>query len=168
MIKYIKNLASGDKFLLTMILVYVAWYSATPIFITNSFKTFLKEFISLFPMLAFFFFIIFIINCFIKPEFTKRYLGHESGIKGWAYAILGSVLVAIPPYVAFPMLKELKNHGMNDSLIAVFLNNRNVQPAFLLIMAYYFSWQFTIVISVYILIFAVLNAIILNKIMDKF
>lgn len=118
-------------------------------------------------MLIFFFFIIFIINFFLKPETVKRHLGQSSGAKGWIYAYLGSIFVSSPPYVVFPMLKELKEHGMKYSLIAVFMNNRNVQPPFLPVMAHYFGWVFTIVISVYIMIFAIFNAIVLGKIMDR-
>lgn len=165
--KFIKKLPGGIKFVLSMILIYGVLFLVSPSFISKSFFDFLEGFSKLLPMLIFFFFIIFIINFFLRPETVKRHLGQSSGLKGWVYACLGSVFVSSPPYVVFPMLKELREHGMKYSLIAVFMNNRNVQPAFLPVMAYYFGWAFTVVMSVYIMIFAILNAVIAGKIMDK-
>ena len=161
------NISGGIKFLFAMIAIYAVLFLANPSFTSNSFSVFIKEFIGLIPMLVFFFFVIFIINYFLNPEIIKRHLGSDSGLKGWLYALLGSILISSPPYVVFPMLKELKKHGMKYSLIALFMNNRNVQPAFLPVMVFYFGLSFTVVISIYILIFAVLNAVLLGKIMDE-
>ncbi|PIP28328.1 MAG: hypothetical protein COX29_01620 [Candidatus Moranbacteria bacterium CG23_combo_of_CG06-09_8_20_14_all_35_22] len=53
---------------------------------------------------------------------------------------------------------------MKISLIATFLSNRNIQPAFIPAMAYYFGWQYTIVVSISVIIFSVLNGFLVEKI----
>lgn len=161
--KYIKNLPGGIKFMFLMILVYVLVFFINPSLATTSLNSATKSFVNLLPMLAFVFFVIFIINVFLKPESISRHLGKDSGIKGWVYALIGSVLISGPPYVLYPMLKELRKSGMKYSLIAMFLNNRNVQPAFLVVMVYYFGLQFTVVVSLYTLIFAFINATIIGR-----
>ena len=149
----------------------VALYAVIALFnfsyISESSTNAISAFIKLIPLLVFVFLVIFIVNYFLNPETIKKHLGHDSGMKGWLYAILGSMLITAPPYVTFPMLKELKKHGMKYSLIAVFMNNRHVQPALLPVMAYYFGLSFTMIISVYILIFAVVNGIIIGRLLDK-
>jgi uncharacterized membrane protein YraQ (UPF0718 family) len=126
-----------------------------------------KNVVEIVPILAFVFFMLFIINLVINPEKIKRHLGHDSGFKGWIYASLGSIFISGPPYVLFPILAELKKHGMKDSLIATFMNNRNVQLPYLPVMIFYFGVPFTIIVSAYILIFAVINGMIIGEVMDK-
>lgn len=164
--KYLKKLPGGIKFLLIMILIYTVSFWVNSALIKNSLLATTKSFINLLPMLIFVFVVIFIINLLLKPEIIKRHLGHDSGAKGWVYASLGSVFVSSPPYILFPMLKELRQHGMKYSLAALFLNNRNVQPAYLPVMVYYFGLPLTIIVSVYIILFAFINALIIGRVLD--
>ena len=46
---------------------------------------------------------------------------------------------------------------MRNSLLAVLLYNRNVKIPFIPAMIYYFGLKFTVFISLYIIIFSVLN-----------
>lgn len=164
---HIRNLHGGVKFLIAMIFIYAVLFFINSTLILDSSIASIENFINLLPMLGLVFSIIFIVNFFLKPELIKYHLGHNSGIKGWIYASLGSIFISGPPYILFPMLKELRNQGMKYSLIALFMNNRNVSPAFLPAMAYYFGINFTVIISVYILIFAFINAIIIGWALDK-
>ena len=165
MIGKIKNLSATTKFLLTMVVLYLAAGILNSEYIALVTVKLWKNIIEIIPILLIVYFFLFLINLLIKPEKIKKNLGHKSGIKGWVYAVLGSIFIAGPPYVMFPILSELKKHGMKDSLIATFMNNRNVQLPFLPVMVYYFGLPFTIIMSVYILIFAVINGIILGKFM---
>lgn len=167
MIKKIKNISVGNKFFLGMATIYaivaVFDYGYAALALTGTARSFLN----LIPLFVLVYAVIFVINIFLSPEAVKKHLGADSGKKGWIYALLGSILVSGPPYVILPMLKDLKAHGMKYSLIAVFMNNRHVQPAMLPVMAYYFGVPFTVVISAYILIFALVNGWIVGKILDR-
>ncbi|HBO16422.1 MAG: hypothetical protein UR69_C0003G0033 [Candidatus Moranbacteria bacterium GW2011_GWE2_35_2-] len=167
MIDKIKKLPGGVKFMLSMAVVYLIAIFVDKSFVLSSFNKFVQTLIELLPILVLVFGVIFIVNIFLNPETIKKHLGHDSGLKGWFYASLGSVLIVSPPYVIFPLLGQLKKHGMKYSLMAVFLGNRNVQPAFLPVMVYYFGLPFTVVISVYILIFSVLSGIVMGRVMEE-
>jgi uncharacterized membrane protein YraQ (UPF0718 family) len=129
----------------------------------SALSSFLNALQSILPFFVLVFFIIFFINLFLKPETIKSYLGKGAGLKGWIYTILGSILISSPPYVIFPLLGELKKHGMRNRFIAVFLNTRNVQIAFLPVMAHYFGWLFVAVITIYVLIYSILSGLILER-----
>ena len=165
--KIFENIPWWIKFLSFMILVYIMSFLLFPSYTYSSFLGFIKSFIDILPMLILMFFVIFIINIFLKPESVKKHLWHDSWIKWWIYTCIGSILISWPPYILFPMLKELRQHWMKYSLIALFMNNRNVQPAFLPAMIYYFWFDITIVVSIYIMIFAILNAFLIWKILDN-
>jgi len=168
MIEKFQKLSGGAKFMLFMIVVYLIAGVVDFSFAASAFHGFLANLSKLLPIMVFVYVIIFIVNLFLHPEKIKHHLGHDSGLKGWAYASLGSVLIITPPYVMFPLLGQLKEHGMKYSLMAVFLGNRNVQPAFLPVMVYYFGLSFTIVVSCYILAFSILSGIIMSRIMREY
>jgi uncharacterized membrane protein YraQ (UPF0718 family) len=167
MIKAIKNISPANKFFLGMTVAYTIVSIFNFPYVSKALTEAMGSFLKLLPLFAPVYIIIFIVNFYLNPEKIKKHLGYDSGLKGWLYAILGSIFITAPPYVAFPMLKELKKHGMKYSLIAVFMNNRHVQPALLPVMAYYFGLSFTIIISIYILIFAIINGKIIGKILDR-
>ena len=133
----------------------------------DALRSFVKTLINIVPILIFVFAVMLLINIFVQPAAIKKHLGHNSGLKGWLYAILASILISGPPYILMPFFGELQKQGMKNSLIVVFFSNRNVQPAFIPVMIYYFGTPFTVVISVYILIFAVINGLVLGTILDK-
>src|SRR4030043_763881 len=148
--KYFNKLPPRIKFLLAVILIYIIAAFINFAYAENAFVSALKTFVSIIPLLLLVFFLMFIANLYIRPEIIKKHLGHDSGLKGWMYAVLGAMVFPGPPYVMFPFLGEIKKHGMKYSLAAVFLNNRSIQPAFLPVMAHYFGLPFTIIISIYV------------------
>lgn len=161
----IKSLSWWIKFLIIISFIYIIWLFVFPDFIINSFNDSLKNLIEIIPILIFLFFFIFIFNIFLKPETIKKHLWNDSGLKWWFYASIWSLFVMWPPYVILPMLWELKKHWMKNSLIAVFMNTRNIQIVFLPVIAYYFWIKFTIIIFVLSLIFAIINAFIVDKVL---
>jgi len=167
MTKQNKKLPTGTKFLLAVAILYAVVFSFEPQFAAGAFAKFLDAFWKVLPILFFVFFVMFLVNYFLKPEVVKRHLGHDSGLKGWLYATFGSIAISGPPYVLFPLLGELKKHGMKYSLITVFVNNRNVQPAFIPVIAYYFGWKFAIVFGVYVLLFSIVSGLIMGRLMKE-
>ncbi|MFW6283484.1 MAG: hypothetical protein ACOC1P_05535 [Minisyncoccales bacterium] len=72
-----------------------------------------------------------------------------------------------PPYVVLPLLGELKKQGMREALIISFLYIRNLQVIFLFVMAYYFGILFTLIVSFYVFIFAILSGIFIENVLIK-
>ena len=115
------------------------------------------------PMVGIVFGLMFFVNLFLKQATIKKHLGRDSGIKGWIYTVIGSIFVVGPPYVLMPMLSELRNQGMKTSLTAVFLSNRSVQPVYLPVMASYFGWKYTLLVSFFIISFSILSGLIVSR-----
>ena len=167
MIKNLRNLPNAIKFMFFMVGVYLLLAIFDLPQTLANLQNFWRTLISLVPILLLVFSVIFLVNLFLKPEVIKRHLGHDSGLKGWFYASIASIFIVSPPYVIFPLLGELKAHGMKYSLIAVFLSNRNVSPAFLPVTAYYFGLPFTVIISCYILLFSVFAGLVMGQVMGN-
>jgi len=63
-------------------------------------------------------------------------------------------------------LADLRDKGMANSYIVVFLYNRAIKPQLLPIMIYYFGWLFVAVLTFYMIIASIINGLIVNKIME--
>jgi len=93
-----------------------------------------------------------IINYFFKPKEIAHYLGKNSGWKGWAVSLIAGILSHGPMYAWYPMIEDLKQHGLKKGLIATFFYARSIKIPLLPIMIDYFGLLFTIVLITYTLI----------------
>ena len=158
----IRKIPGRFKFLLLVSILYgVIFFFNKSVAIAGFNKTF-AMLIKIVPLLVFVFVVMIAVSLYVDSGKIKKHLGAESGVKGWIYSIVIGILISGPPYVLFPMLKELKEHGMKNSLLAVFLYNRNVKISFLPVMVYYFGLKFTIVTSIVIVIFSILNGVLVE------
>lgn len=157
-----KRISGRIKFLIAVLLLYLIIALFNFSVAKDAFVNFLLMFIKILPILGIVFVIMIGVNLYFTKERIGKYLGEQSGLKGWLYATISGILVSGPPYVLYPLLSDLKKHGMKNSLLAVFLYNRNVKIPFLPVMVYYFGLNFTVILSLYIIIFSILNGKIID------
>ncbi len=157
-----RKIAGRWKFLFLMLAAYLVagWFD--PALVRAALVGFTGMLVKIVPILLLVFVALFLVNLLLNPARIKKHLGQESGVKGWFYAVVGGILISGPPYVLYPMLGEFKKHGARNSLIAVFLYNRNVKIPFLPVMAYYFGLRYTVVVSLLIILFSLLNGVVLG------
>jgi len=107
------------------------------------------------------------INYFLKPKKIMKYFGKDSGNKGVLYALLGGIISHGPMYAWYPMLDDMKKHGLKFGLIAIFMYARVIKIPLLPFMIGLFGLPFTIIANLYILIFAVMQGKIIDLLMSK-
>jgi len=162
-----KKNSGTRKFLSFVALVFLLFLFLEPtILMAALINTFILLF-KVFPVLVLAFIVNYFINRFIKEETLKRHLGFDSGIKGYFYAIAAGILIGGPPYILFPMLGEFKKSGVKDSLLATFLFNRNVKIPFIPVVIFYFGVTYTIVISVLLILFSIINGLLVGRIVNR-
>lgn len=98
-----------------------------------------------------------LLNYLLKPKQIAAYLGHESGRKGWFWALAAGVISHGPMYIWYPLIEDLREHGMKDELIVVFFASRAIKIPLLPMMIDYFGVAFTIILTFYMLIGALLQ-----------
>ena len=107
------------------------------------------------------------INYLLRPKQIAHHLGKDSGMKGWLWALAAGVISHGPMYAWYPLLEDLRSHGMKDGLIVVFFASRTIKIPLLPMMIDYFGLIFTLVLSVYILFGALLQGLLLEKFEKK-
>ncbi len=105
-----------------------------------------------------------IINRMVQPRKIIRHLGKESGAKGWVIALSAGVISHGPMYLWYPMIEDLRQHGVRDALLVAFFYSRAIKLPLLPLMIDYFGWAFTAILTIYILIAAVIQGWILEKV----
>ena len=128
----------------------------------NSLKASGDIFLRLIPILFLVVFLMGLLNHFLKPKAISKYLGKDSGAKGWILAAAAGIISIGPIYAWYPLLKELRKQGMSQGLAAVFLYNRAIKIPLLPVMIYYFGAAFTVLL----LVFTVIASLIEGKIIE--
>jgi len=103
-----------------------------------------------------------LLNFFIQPKQIAKHLGQDSGARGWLWALASGVISHGPMYAWYPLMEDLRKHGMRDGLLVVFFASRTIKIPLLPIMIDYFGWIFTLVLSFYILVGALVQGWILE------
>lgn len=167
MISQVRKIISGNfTFFLLTIIGSLVVYFITPGLATEVFSVFLSLLAKIAPILLFVFLLIFAFNLFVKPKTVTKYLGSEKGLTGWLVSIAGGIISMGAIYMWYPLLADLREKGMKDSLVVAFLYNRAIKIPLLPFLVHYFGLAFTIIMTVYMIIFSVINGFVVDKIIN--
>lgn len=154
----------GVKFFVVVMVLYAILFIINDENTFVALKTSAMLIMKLIPIFLIVIFLTAIINFFLKPKHIAKHLGKESGVKGWLYALLGGVISHGPMYVWYPMFADMKQHGIKNSLIAVFFYARAVKLPLLPLLIDYFGLLFTVVLTIYILIASIVQGYVIQQI----
>ena len=119
------------------------------------------------PALVLVFALFFISNLFLNPKRIEKYLGKQSGLKGWFLAIGAGVLSTGPVYAWYAVLSNLKQQGMRSALMVAFLYSRAVKLPLLPLMIHYFGIGYTLVLCLYLIGFAIVSGVVMQRLEAK-
>ena len=143
---------TGLYFLLCVIVLYFILYMFNSEKTIDSLISGGKLFYSILPVLVFVIFVMTLVFWLITPKSIKKYMGKGSGIKGWVIAVATGILTHGPLYVWYPIMGDLRDQGMKNSLISVFLSNKSIKLPFLPLMIFYFGGLFVAILILYMLL----------------
>lgn len=152
----------GLKFLYIVIIAYIVLFFIES---KNALLSLQKAFDILYQLLPIFLFIILImtlINYFLKPKQIIKHFGKESGAKGVIYALLAGIISHGPMYAWYGMIQELREQGAKDSLLITFFYARAIKIPMLPFMLGIFGLTFTLILSFYILLFALIQGVVMD------
>ncbi|KQC05264.1 MAG: hypothetical protein APR53_02380 [Methanoculleus sp. SDB] len=162
-----KNSGSSYYFFATVIAVYVIAGLLKPSAVFRALGIFTDILLRIAPVLVLVFFLLFLTDLLISPKKMMKYIGRDSGATGWLVAIVGGIISSGPIYVWYPFLADLRAKGMRPALAATFLYTRAVKVPLLPLMVYYFGVTFTTVLTVYMVLFALVNGYCTEWLMEN-
>ena len=157
---------TGWYFLAIAIAIYMIAIAVKPALLMPTLTSFWNILKKILPVFVLVFAIMFITNYFITPKWLVKHLGKNSKAKSWFIAILTGIISTGPIYMWYPLLSELKEHGVRPALIATFLYARAIKPALIPLMILYFGLTFTIVLTMIMIPFSIIQGKLLEKIVE--
>jgi uncharacterized membrane protein YraQ (UPF0718 family) len=151
-------------FLCSVMILYFILFFLDHKSMYNALKVSGNIFIQIIPVLLLVILFMALINYLLHPKTVAKYVGKESGIKGWFLAIATGIISHGPIYIWYPLLKELREQGMRSGLIAAFLYCRAIKIPLLPLMVYYFGLLFVSVLLLYMVIASLVEGVIIELI----
>ena len=142
----------GKLFLLLVVAAYMVFFMVNA---AEAYQALLRGgllLVRLIPVFTTVIFMIALVNYFLRPAQIVRWLGRESGRKGWLLSLLAGVVSHGPVYAWYPMIENLRRHGGRDGLLVVFFYSRCIKVPLLPLMVDYFGMTFTAVLTFYTLV----------------
>lgn len=164
---YWQKINNKYKFLILVIVIYILTFALNSKIALSSLNNFYNLGYKILPTLFLVFILIFLFNYFLDTKIIKKYISKKSGWKEHLVTIVMGILSSGPIYMWYPLLADLKEKGMDNSLITSFLYNRSIKPALIPLMIYYFGLPFVIVITGLIILFSLINGFTLEKILNN-
>lgn len=135
-------------FLASVLAIYGILFAVMPDKASMALRISGHVFLNIIVPLCVVFILMVVLNLFLKPAHIARFLGKGAGIKGIVLSVAAGIISTGPIYAWYPLLKELREKGAGDFLIAIFLNNRAVKPFLLPIIISYFGWTYVLILTV--------------------
>ena len=130
-----------------ILLIYVVLFAVMPEKAIAAFKSSGKIFLNIIIPLGFVFILLVVFNLFLNPAHIVKLFGKKSGIKGIMLSSAAGIISMGPVYAWYPLLRELREKGAANSLMAIFINSRAVKPFLLPVMISYFGLRYVIVLT---------------------
>ena len=153
--------------LATIITIYIISAILNPTKTTESIQYVLNTIKKIIPILIIVIIFMGLSNYFLNPKKVTKYVGEGSGIKGYLIAITTGIISHGPIYVWYDLLANLKQKGMKNGLIAVFLYNRAIKIPLLPMLIYYFGLKYSITLLITMMIASIIQAKIIDTIIQK-
>ncbi len=155
----------NGRYLLPLVLLGNALlYIYYPDKITEALSKSLSTMLHLLPVFLVVIVLMGIFTALMSAKRITQLLGRQSGIKGWAIAVVGGILSHGSSYIWYQMLANLREQKVKDGLIITFLYTRAIKLPWLPLMISYFGYVFTALLMFYIIIGAVIQGLIVEKI----
>ena len=124
--------------------------------------------INIAPIMLLVFALMYLSNLFLEQDRITKYIGGESGLKGWFIAIAGGIISTGPVYMWYPLLKDMRDKGMRISLLTAFIYARSIKLPIFPVMLMYFGVTFTLAITFYTLFFSVVTGLVMEFLSQRF
>ena len=164
--KHSKQISGAWIFLLVVSAIYLALFIFTRDLFFPALEFVNTLFVKITPIICLVFVLMSLANYFIKPRFILKHL-KEKGIKKWFFAVVGGIISLGPIYVWYPLLKDLRDKGLDEGLIACFLYNRSIKIVVLPLAIFYFGASYVIILCSVMIVASVTQGLLIDKLMGE-
>jgi uncharacterized membrane protein YraQ (UPF0718 family) len=119
------------------------------------------------PALVVAFAVMVLLNLVVTPAHIRRFLGKGTKAKGTLLSSVAGILSMGSIYAWYQLLKDLREKGVSDFHLANFLGCRAVKIPLMPMMAAYFGWAFTLILSGLMVLGAMFTGLAVSSVRDR-
>lgn len=164
------KLYEKNKVLYTLLLMFIIIFGLSFLYQEKTFLTiqlFLKTLFRILPILGLILILMTFLGLILNNKIIKKTMGNKSGVFSMIIFAIAGILSSGPIYVWFPLLKDLKEKGLRNGLIAIFLYNRAIKLPLLPLIISYFGLKFTIILTITMLFASFLQGFIVDLLVKE-
>lgn len=155
-------------FMLFVFLIYAVLFFVNSSIIIRSLQAFGNLLIKIIPLFMLILVLMALMNFFLHRERIEKWFISKKGLRRWVVAVFAGIISSGPIFMWFPLLRKLKDRGIEYGYISCFVYARSaVKLPLLPIFLAYFSLGYFIIIAVVMIIMGVAQGIITNQIFRK-
>jgi len=161
-----KNLLKSHTFELLVALIYIILFLICP---GKSLLALKRGIILLLRMLPIFLCVVLFssfIAIFLSPKTIQKYMGKQSGLKGVIIAALLGTIIVGPLWVLFPLFGTLLKKGARISVVGAMIGTFAIKTPWIPYAASFLGWPFIIVTTILTFIYAVLEGLLMEKVLN--
>ena len=161
-----KNLLKSHTFELLVALIYIILFLICP---GKSLLALKRGIILLLRMLPIFLCVVLFstfIAIFLSPKTIQKYMGKQSGLKGVIIAALLGTIIVGPLWVLFPLFGTLLKKGARISVVGAMIGTFAIKTPWIPYAASFLGWPFIIITVILTLIYAILEGLLMEKILN--
>ena len=148
-------------------IIYLIIFCVDPALALESLKFSLALLTKILPILVLVFGVMFVFNFFVTPKMITKNLVKSSGVRRWMIAIGGGIISTGPIYLWYPLLRELKSHGVSDGFLAAFLYSRAIKPFLFPVMSFSFGWRYALALTIVMILMSFSEGVIIERLEFK-
>lgn len=163
-----KNKKNNGKwfFLISVLTLMLVIFGVDSTKIQPILKMFKNLIIQILPVLILVYFIMLLTNYFVDNKRLKKYMGEDSGVKGWIISIVSGIISIGPVYMWYPLMKDLQNKGIKNKYLVIFLYNRGIKIQWLPMLILYFGLKYSLTLMFVMAIMSIPQGIITEKLIE--
>lgn len=165
--KIVVKIGLNWVFLIAVFLLYLGSLIFNTGLFFESLVRFKEIFIEVIPVLIVVFLLTFLANLWLGSKKVNKMLSTKTGVVVYISAIFLGILSSGPIYMWYPLLSELKEKGLKNSLITIFLYNRAVKIPLIPMIVHYFGLPFLLITTCFMIVFSLINGYFVAKFTNK-
>ncbi len=131
-----------------------------------SLKNTFNTFISIIWILVVVFVLMIISDLIFTKKLVLKLFNKNKKILSWLLIIIAGLVSTGPIYLWYPLLKDLKDKGLENKYIVGFLYNRSIKLPLLPIMISYFGLKYVLILMFLIITFSIINGYLVEYILN--
>jgi len=164
--KLVNKFGLSWLFIFTVFIVYLFFIVINKrdfFFITDASWKFLKSIWWVFLVI---YILMILVDLFVNRDIVIKLFKEKNSLLSILLSILGGIISTGPIYMWYPLLSELKDRGLKERYIVIFLYNRAIKIPLLALAIELLGLKLVLLLVTFMIVFSIINGYIVEYVLE--